>query len=254
MIKAIFSKVFFYCVIANISFASDVDSIKWSMQDYPPFTYFDQKLGNTGLATDIVATLFKRLNAKKEINSVEVVGFARGISQVKDESDSAFFTVVRLPERESLFKWVGPVGINRPIILARKDKQIKISDPKDLNKYTIGTKRNASIESLLRGIAVQEKSLDLAKDDEESVQKFQAGRTDLLAINDLVGLFLMKKFGMKQDEYEVVYRMEESNLDVAFNKSVSDDFINKMQAELNDMKVSKNGELSEYDLIVKRYQ
>ena len=247
-------KIISLLLFSNISIASDVDSIKWYMQDYPPFTYVDETSKNSGLVADLVTKLFAKLKAKKTIDNVEVVNFARGVAQITAEPETAFFTLVRLPERESLFKWVGPVGMNRPIILAKKSQNIKINSIEDLKKYTIGAKRKASIESILKKLGVEDKSLALVGADEESMKKFEAGRTDLIAINDLVGYFLMKKMKMNRDDYEIVYRLKEDTLAIAFNKSVSDDFINKMQMELDAMKVSKNGNLSEYDLLLRQYE
>lgn len=254
MAKHIIYKIAFLSLFANLSFASDVDNIKWSMQDYPPFTYVNEKSENTGLAANVVSALFKRMNAKKTIDNVDVVTFARGIADIKAEKDNAFFTVVRLPEREALFKWVGPIGINRPVIIAKKDRNIKINSPEDLKKYTIGAKRKASIESLLRELGVGDSSLQLVGAEEESMKKFAIGRTDLIAINDLPGYFLMDKLKMNRSDYEVVYRLKENDLAIAFSNNVSNDFINKMQKQLDEMKVSKDGQPSEYDIIVNHYK
>ena len=254
MIKHIFYKVTLLSLFANLCLASDVDNIKWSMQNYPPFTYVNEKSENTGLAADIVSVLFKRLHAKKTIDNVDIVTFARGIADIKAEKDNAFFTVVRLPEREALFKWVGPIGMNRPVIIAKKNRNIKINAPADLKKYTIGVKRNASIESLLRDLGVDDSSLQPVGAEEESMKKFFLDRTDLVAINDLPAYFLMDKLKMNRNDYEVVYHLKENDLAIAFSNNVSDDFIKEMQKQLDEMKISKDGQPSEYETIIKHYQ
>ena len=65
---------------------------------------------------------------------------------------------------------------------------------------------------------------------------------------------MIKDLGYASTNYEIVYRLSESDLAIAFHHKTSDEVISKLQKALDEMKKSNNGQPSEYEGILKKYQ
>ena len=55
------------------------------------------------------------------------------------------FVTARLPEREELFKWVGPIGPDDWVLLARGDNPINLTSTDRARQYTVGAYKGDAI-------------------------------------------------------------------------------------------------------------
>lgn len=60
------------------------------------------------------------------------------MSLIQKEPNTALSAAARTPEREHIFKWVGPILNNKWILFAPKDSKIKITSLDDAKKYVVG--------------------------------------------------------------------------------------------------------------------
>ncbi len=74
-------------------------------EDSPPSTYLENgKLA--GLSAEIVQEILNRLNLA---DTIKMVPWARGYNLALNEPGVLLFSTTRLPQREELFQWVGPL-------------------------------------------------------------------------------------------------------------------------------------------------
>lgn len=224
--------------LSTYTHAQSLDDIYFITENYPPYNFKDNgKL--QGISIDLLLLMFKKLNVKQTSADLHLKPWARGYNALLAKSNTCLFSTVRTEEREALFSWVGPIAATSISLLARKDKKIKISSVQDLSKYKIGVVRDDVGEQLLLKAGVNVANLDqiggvnvLA----QSIKKLNKGRFDLLAYDDEVAFWIIKKQGFDPDSYETVYTLKKGQLYYACNKKVSQLLIQKLQQALDELK------------------
>ncbi|MGH8354428.1 MAG: substrate-binding periplasmic protein, partial [Pseudomonas sp.] len=141
------------------------------------------------------------------------------------------FVTARLPEREQLFKWVGPIGPDDWVLLAKGDSPIALSSLEQAKPYKIGAYKGDAIAEYL----VQQKLEPVtALRDQENAKKLEHGQIDLWATGDPAGRYLAKQEGVSG--LKTVLRFNSAELYLALNKEVPDEVVQKLQAALEQMR------------------
>lgn len=182
------------------------EPLKVIMDYYPPFSY-EENGEIKGISTQVVRAVLKEAGIETGIKQYP---FARAYQMSQKEKNIFEYCVVRTPERENLFQWVGAVGPAIQAILALKDRDIRIEKMEDLNKYSIGTVLEDVIDQYLR--KHEQKlglKLDRVADYELNMNKLFMKRFDLCGMNKLVGMYLAKKLGHSENDIKSVYTIEE---------------------------------------------
>lgn len=228
------------------------DDIRWIAQDYAPYSYIDSNGNKAGLAVEIAKEIMKKIGSKQTADDIDIKIFSKYFIRMNDNPNTVFFPFLQVPEREKYFKWVGPIAMNQPVIIARTQKQIKVNNLADLNQYSIGAKEGYNAVAMLTNLGVNGSVFQTATSDEEDLTRLKTGAVDMVVCDEMSCNAAMAKLGMSKD-CEVIYRMQSSKFSFAFSKDTSDDIINQVQQALNEMKTSKAGTISDYDKIMKKY-
>jgi polar amino acid transport system substrate-binding protein len=141
------------------------------------------------------------------------------------------FVTARLPEREALFKWVGPIGPDDWVLLGRSDSTISLTSLGQAKQYKVGAyKGDAIAEHLV------EKGLEpiTVLRDQQNAKKLMAGQIDLWATGDPGGRYLAKQEGVSG--LKTILRFDSAELYLALNRDVPDEVVQKLQAELERMR------------------
>lgn len=116
----------------------------------PPFNYSESG-SVSGLSTDLLVEMAKRADVPAKF---EIVTWSDGYSRAQKDRDTCLYSTARLDNRERLFFWVGPLGINRWAVFGRQDFGGKINRIEDLRSYRIGGVANDAKLELLAQFAV----------------------------------------------------------------------------------------------------
>ena len=242
------------CSLAQLSFANEIDDIKWvSQKENSPYSFVDEKGNNSGIAMDLLAAILKKLDSKTTINQVEFDVSSRSSKMAKTTKNTAYLPYTRKASREKEYKWVSPLIEYKAVLIAKKSRHIKINSPKDLSEYSIGVKINSITHKYLKSLGQEDSKIFTTPINQYNIEKLIHDRVDMVSCPDLAGFDLIKSLGANRNDYEVVYVFESNSYGIAFNKDTSDEIITKVQKTLDDMKVSHDGQISEYDMIVKKY-
>jgi polar amino acid transport system substrate-binding protein len=208
------------------------DKITVITEDFvPPFNMVENKQ-TVGISTDIMKELLKR---EKIEFTLEVFPWARGYKMALNEPNTALYSTTRTPERETLFKWVGPLASNDWVMFGKKGTKIKLNNLEDAKKYTVGVYNgNAITDYLIKKGFQPKKNLDIATNDQQSALKLEAGRIDLWASGSILGPWTAKR--AKAGQLTPLLTFEKTELYAAFHKSASDEFIKKLNTTLKKMK------------------
>jgi polar amino acid transport system substrate-binding protein len=124
--------LFISCSSAEEAFSAG--DLTYITEQFPPYNYQeDGKL--QGISVDLLEKVWEKMDANQSRSVIQLLPWKEGIQETLDENGTVLFSTARLPQREELFKWAGPIGPIRNVLLAKKDRNVSIAAPEDLKKY-----------------------------------------------------------------------------------------------------------------------
>ncbi|MGY1451273.1 MULTISPECIES: ABC transporter substrate-binding protein [Pseudomonas] len=204
-------------------------------ENFPPYNMakngknFAQGENINGIAVDIVREMFKRAG----INYSLTLRFPweRIYKLALEQPGYGVFVMARLPDREPLFKWVGPIGPDDWIMLARGDSKIALQSLEQARKYRIGAYKGDAIAETLAKQGL--KPLVVLRD-QDNARKLVGGQIDLWATGDPAGRYLARQEGVTG--LKTVLRFHSAQLYLALNKEVPDETVARLQAALDQLR------------------
>ncbi|AWY42303.1 amino acid ABC transporter substrate-binding protein [Pseudomonas putida] len=204
-------------------------------ENFPPYNMakngknFAQDENINGIATDIVREIFKRADITYSLTLR--FPWERIYKLTLEKPGYGVFVMARLPDREKLFKWVGPIGPDDWIMLAKADSKITLETLDDARKYKIGAyKGDAIAETLTK----QGLNPVVVLRDQDNAKKLVNGQIDLWATGDPAGRYLARQDGVTG--LKTVLRFNSAELYLALNKDVPDEIVTKLQAALDQLR------------------
>ncbi|MGW8464249.1 substrate-binding periplasmic protein [Pseudomonas sp. CLCA07] len=216
-------------------------------ENFPPYNMakngknFAQGENIDGIAVDIVREMFKRTDITYSLTLR--FPWERVYKLALENPGYGAFVMARLPDRERLFKWVGPIGPDDWIMLAKADSNITLETLDDARKYKIGAYKGDAIAMTL---AKQGLKPVVVLRDQDNAKKLVSGQIDLWATGDPAGRYLARQEGVSG--LKTVLRFNSAELYLALNKDVPDETVAKLQAALDQLR--KEGKVDE---IMARY-
>ena len=204
-------------------------------ENFPPYNMakngknFAQDENINGIAVDIVREMFKRADVTYSLTLR--FPWERIYKLALEKPGYGVFVMARLPDREKLFKWVGPIGPDDWIMLAKADSKISLETLEDARKYKIGAYKGDAIAETL---AKQGLKPIVVLRDQDNAKKLVNGQIDLWATGDPAGRYLARQDGVTG--LKTVLRFNSAQLYLALNKDVSDEIVAKLQAALDQLR------------------
>ncbi|GBC62429.1 amino acid ABC transporter substrate-binding pro tein [Desulfonema ishimotonii] len=182
------------------------ESLRIVTDYYPPFSY--EKNGEIkGISSQIVKAVLKEAGMEATISQYP---FKRAYTMTRRGKNIFEYCVVRTPEREPLFQWIGIVGPAVQVLFTSENKNIQIRKPEDLRNYKIGTVLEDVVDQYLSSRKDElDLQLDRISDYKLNMKKLMKGRFDLWGGNKLVGIHLAKELGYKETDIKEVYTFSE---------------------------------------------
>lgn len=226
--------------------------LNYLTEEWAPFNYQDN--GNvTGISVEILEAVFRNTGVNRSQVNVRIVSLEEGFQIAQNNTSTVLFSIVRTPERESLYKWAGPFTKASFVLYAPMSRNITISSPEDLNKYRIGVVKSSIENNLLTSQGVNASQIVNGKNPEDLLRMLEEGRIDLWATGDLAGRHQMLQTATDPNAYEIVYTLKEDDLYYIFSKDVSDTLVNAFQQALENVRNQKDVQgVSDYERIIYR--
>lgn len=219
---------------ARAADSPDIDLVLLT-ENFPPYNMakngknFAQDENINGIATDIVREIFKRADITYSLTLR--FPWERIYKLTLEKPGYGVFVMARLPDREKLFKWVGPIGPDDWIMLAKADSKITLETLNDARKYKIGAYKGDAIAETL---AKQGLNPVVVLRDQDNAKKLVNGQIDLWATGDPAGRYLARQEGVSG--LKTVLRFNSAELYLALNKDVPDEVVAKLQAALDQLR------------------
>jgi len=211
--------------------SGDTDTLKFLSANLPPFGSL--KNGKpVGFAVEIIHEIMQRLG---RADTIEFDDWKVVYERVLTESGTVLMPPSRTPERENLFKWVGPLVPEKIVLFARKDSGLVINSLEDAKKVGgIATVTGYASEKLLKQKGFT--NLVSQRSPTQGPDALKFGRADLWLNSNITMKQTALAANVDPDLLEPVFVVKEIPSYLAFSKSVPDEVVNQWQASLDDMK------------------
>ncbi|MCL9781204.1 ABC transporter substrate-binding protein [Vibrio sp. S4M6] len=226
--------------ISTLPYSAELNDLRFITEEYPPYNYTHNGQV-TGISVDILKSASTSVH--DTVKKVEVQPWARGYRNATIGPLVVLFSTTRTHEREAKFKWAGPIISTEIVVLAKKSKQLKVSNPDELKKYTIGVVRSDVGEQLLSSLGVQGNKIVPTHDPEILIKKLAHNRVDMIAYDANVTKNLMKKQKIDFNQYEIIYLLSKAELYFAFSLDTPNIYVHKLQTGIDNIR--NNGQLDE---------
>lgn len=221
-------------LIVFLSFSLCAEVFKVYTEQNPPYNFLENGKVS-GQSTTLVERLFAQCGHHMVDNSIHLIPWARGYHEVLHENNTMIYSMVRSPDREELFQWVGPIGKMTLAIIAKKSSQLSVATPSVLHRYKIGTIPDTASEKALLSLGFRTDELERFANVPSQFKKLKENRIDAIAFSVEGAFLLLKEMGCNVADYEVVYVLKESDLYFAFNKETNPKLIASMNKTLKTL-------------------
>lgn len=244
-------RVFTLAVLACTGLSAHAGSpLRVVTEEAPPYNMtVDGKI--IGLSTDVVQAVLDEVGMQAPIQSMP---WARAYDIALHAENVLIYSITRTPQREKLFKWVGPVASTGWYMYARADSNIRLEGLDDARKYQIATVSEDAGEQYLlaRGFSIG-KNLQSSGKYDVGYKKLQLGRVDLLILDELGAYYMARQAG--DDPRKTLVRVlnlpdlsRDGEIGMAFSLKTPDALVERFRKALE--KIKKNGT---YERIQKKW-
>lgn len=183
----------------------------------------------TGRATDKIRELMARTGTEYQI---DLLPWKRALMMAQTRPHTCVYSTSRTPEREALFKWVGPTDEAEWQFWGRADHRFPLNTLDDARRLRIGTYLGDARDEYLRSHGFK---VDAVSDDAVNPHKLLLNRIDLWAVGIRNGAAFP---GHPDWSDQVVPLMVFHRVQVylACNRSVPDELIERLNAALAEMR------------------
>jgi polar amino acid transport system substrate-binding protein len=213
-------------VLCAAALAHGQQRLVLTTEEYPPYNMSDAQGHVVGISTEIVKTLLETAGVEYE---VAVYPWARAIAMARLQVNTCVYSMSRTPEREDLYRWIGPLVANDWTLFARSGASRPVQ-MEDVQNMRIGSYQGDAIVSYLqtRGYLV-----DVAPNDDTNPKKLLAGRIDYWATGRLIGQYRLKQQGISGVEPVLTFNRTEMYL--ACNKQLPEEQVKLLNTTLQQL-------------------
>jgi polar amino acid transport system substrate-binding protein len=181
-----------------------------------------------GIGADTVREIMVRAHID---HTIELLPWKRAYTAALQRQDTCVFSTTRTPEREALFKWVGPIGEADWVLMGRADRKLHLDSLDDARRYRIGTYNGDARDLYLRARGFD---VDSAPNDVLNPRKLMADRIDLWAASLRRGSVALERMGYA-DKIVPVLVFNTIRVYLACNRAIPDELTARMSAALETM-------------------
>jgi len=245
-IIAVFCSLILYAV-PSIAPAQSLADTQFVTENLVPYNFKEGGLVQ-GIGLDALMAALDAVDVKRTPDEVQFYPWARAYYLTLGQPNTCLFVTYRSPERETMFKWVGPITEFRMVVITRKSGQQKDTMEK-LDASKVGVLRNGAGHQHLMARGFSPERLEQSVSVENLIRLLEYGRIDAAFMNDKGARYGMHRNNMNWNDYEIDLVAVQGAVYFAFNLDTPDEIIKELQRGLDIIR--DNGTLQQ---IIKSYQ
>ncbi|WP_428503338.1 substrate-binding periplasmic protein [Roseateles sp.] len=188
--------------------ATGISSLQAFTEHLPPLNFQDEGGRAAGFSTELLQLMAAKARTQVDI---QVQPWPRAVQAAGALPNSILYSLTRLPERESKYRWVGPISERRIMLYSlskRRDIQ-PLKDLRDLRDLKVGVVRESAAARLLQAEGLRPgEELELALDDGSNLRKLLASRMDLIVLLDWAAAWHLKQLRLDYSTLRPVLELD----------------------------------------------
>lgn len=227
--------------------SDELTQLKILTESYPPYNFVAQDQLR-GISVDLLMAAADAIGSSLTRQDIALYPWPRAYKTALKGPQVALFSTTMTADRKPLFQWVGPIIPTRVVLLARRDKHIRINSLQDINPYAVGVIREDIGEQLLLAGQVAEKNIRPLSSAVSLAKMLNSGRIDLWAYEENVARWILRNNKLNPENFESVYILDESELYYTFSKDVDPALLQRLQQALTTLRSTPL-----YQTVIDRY-
>lgn len=200
-------------------------------EDYPPITFMNRYGEISGYGSDIVKEIMKR---NRSFEKIHLSAWSNGYELALNNPNFCLFTMDRTPIRESLFRWVGPIGTNTTWFYVTKKSGVTLKSLEDAKKLAaVGTVSSWFSDQHLRQLGFS--NLSSGKDPVSMAKKLMAGEIDAFVCSGVTFPDILTEAGYRYEEVVPALSLMSSDYYISFSKSTDNAVVQQWQTTFDAM-------------------
>lgn len=212
---------------------SPLAELVYVTEEYKPHNFTNQgRL--TGMAVETLRLIWR--DQRIDEQPIQVAPWSRGYDLLKNDRNIVLFSTVRTPEREKLFKWVGPISQTTIVLLTLANRPVKMSSLNDAHGKRVAVVKDTSGWSLLQDIKMKADDLVEVHSIKSGVRMLENQRVDLFAVGFSQFLDACSAFDCSMRLFKVAWHFHDRETYFALNRDVPDNIVVLFQEALDRVK------------------
>lgn len=230
-----------------------LEKLTFYTEHLPPYNY-EENGSVKGLSIDLLEAITLRMGHQIPRENVQIVPWETGYQSALTQNNSVIFSTGRIPSRESLFWWAGPISVERDVLFANADTALTITTLGDVKGLRVGVTPGHAGTQVLLDAGVSENQIVTDANVSELIRKLQADEIDLWCYPELTGRHYAEKETGNYYAFKVVFPLEDMGIYYAFSRDVPESTVQAFQNVLDTLKEEKDETgITTYKRILGRY-
>ncbi len=222
--------IFFFAF--GLSLAVKAESLVFYTDSWAPYNYVEHNR-IVGVSTELLEAALKKTGFQYEI---KLQPWKRAYLAVQNTPYTALYTVNRSPQRDHLFKWVGPLYPGHVYLFKLKTrKDIATKTLQDVGKYRIGVLNEGSVHRYLLANGIDKEQLNLVSYSNQHLKMLFAERLDLVPGDEIDFAFQLRGATPGFSDLEKAFMLYEGRYYIALNLDTPDAVITELQQALDQV-------------------
>ncbi|TVP50756.1 MAG: ABC transporter substrate-binding protein [Halomonas sp.] len=204
-------------------------------EEYPPFNYSDEQGKIVGSATLLLRSALSQADIDAHFR---VLPWARAYTEARLSAHHCVYSTTRTPERETLFRWVGPLVVNEWAAFSLAGRELNIPTLTALSNWRVGSFREDAVGDYVESQGV---NVFRAPSERENIARLKAGLLDVIVTGKATGEFMAEEKGIA---LEHLFTFAYAPLYLACHPSVSEELLARLQIQLDALRTKTEGNQS----------
>jgi len=224
--------LFFLCALSAGSQPASAEDLRIVAGAIPPYAF---KTGGQadGAATLIVDSIAMEFGSPIQ---VEFQPWSRAQRTAQQGRNIGIIPLSRSPERETQYKWVGPLIHDREVLMTVSGNRKAPADLEEAKAWPICVLRGSPGEAKLRALGFS--GLYAATDTAACAHRLVSGKVDAWSVAEMVAPYQFKLEGFDPTVLSKGAEVRANTIYLGLSKDVADDVVARWQDSLDRMRAS----------------
>lgn len=221
-------------------------------EDYAPYNYVeDNQL--KGISVEILESAFHHMDMDISRDSFHLGPWAEGYETALIRNNTLLFTTARIPEREHLFTWAGPLFTDKKVLFGIAGHETHLTSS-DITSYRIVAIRNDSGLQLAIDAGISPDQVIVAETPGQAIAMVENGTADVWSYGEMAGRRMISIYAQNPGLFAPFMEIATVDEYLAFHPDTDPAFVATVNETIREMRQNRAIEgVSEYAQILYRY-